>query len=99
MGPVAIDTGTVERLDVEPLGGNDTLTLDDLTGTAVQELRADLEAVENGNPPDTGTDKLILNGTIKDDVTSILTSGGSTFVLGLPAFVSIQALRPPRATR
>jgi Ca2+-binding RTX toxin-like protein len=96
VGPVAIDTGTVERLDVEPLGGNDTLTLDDLTGTAVQELRADLEAVKNGNAPDTGTDKLILNGTVKDDLASILGSGGSTFVLGLPTFVSIQRFDPAR---
>jgi Ca2+-binding RTX toxin-like protein len=97
VSPVAIDTGTVERIDVEPLGGDDMVTLDDLTGTAVQELRADLEAVANGGTPDTGADRVVLNGSAKDDVTSVLGGGsGSTFVIGLPAFVTILDGDPAR---
>ena len=97
VSPVAIDTGTVERVDVEPLGGADTVTLDDLTGTGVQELRADLAAVRGGGAPDAGTDEVILNGSAKDDVTSVLGGGaGSTFVLGLPTFVTILHGDPAR---
>ena len=62
VGAVTIDAGTVERVDVELLGGDDTLTLHDLTGTGVQELRTDLEAVRGGNAPDGENDRLILNG-------------------------------------
>jgi Ca2+-binding RTX toxin-like protein len=67
------------------------VTLDDLTGTGVQELRADLAAVRGGAAPDVGTDKVILNGSAKDEIASVLGGGtGSTFVLGLPTFVTIQ---------
>jgi Ca2+-binding RTX toxin-like protein len=97
VSPVAIDAGAVERVDVDPLGGDDTVTLDDLTGTGVQELRADLAAVRGGAAPDAGTDKVILNGSATDDIASVLGGGtGSTFVLGLPTFVTILHGDPAR---
>jgi Ca2+-binding RTX toxin-like protein len=96
-GATAIDIGAVERVDGVPLGGDDTVTLDDLTGTAVQDLRADLAAVRGGSAPDAGADQVIINGGPKSDTANVLGGGaGSTFVLGLPAAVTIQRGDPAR---
>jgi Ca2+-binding RTX toxin-like protein len=96
IGAVALDLGGVERVDVELLGGDDTLTLDDTTGTGVQELRADLEAVQGGGAPDIENDRLILNGTGGNDIVSVLGQPGNLFVLGLPTFVTIQRAEATR---
>jgi Ca2+-binding RTX toxin-like protein len=90
VGNIVMDTDGVERVDVEALGGADTVTLNNLTGTAVQELRVDLEAVKNGGAADDKTDRVILNGTAGQDFVSVLGSAGSLFVLGLPTFVTVQ---------
>jgi hypothetical protein len=66
-----MDTDGIERVDVEALGGADTLTLNDLTGTAVQELRLDLEAVKGGGAADDKIDRVILNGTDAADFVSV----------------------------
>jgi Ca2+-binding RTX toxin-like protein len=86
---IVMDVDGVERVDVEALGGADTVTLNDLTGTAVQELRIDLEAVKNGGAADDKVDRVVLNGTAGDDFVSVLSSGGNLFVLG-PTFVTVE---------
>src|SRR5262245_30171386 len=90
VGNIVMDTDGVERVDVEALGGADTVILDDLSGTAVQELRVDLEAVKNGGAADDKVDRVILNGTNDDDFVSVLGQSGNLFVLGLPTFVTVQ---------
>lgn len=90
VGNIVMDTGGVERVDVQALGGADAVTLNELTGTAVQELRVDLEAVKNGGAPDDKTDRVVLNGTAGQDVVSVLGQPGNLFVLGLPTFVTVQ---------
>ena len=85
-----MDLDGVERVDVEALGGADTVTLNDLAGTAVQELRIDLEAVKNGGAPDDRLDRVVLNGTEQTDFVSVLGQSSSLFVLGLPTFITIQ---------
>jgi Ca2+-binding RTX toxin-like protein len=94
VGNIVMDVDGVERVDVEALGGADTLTLNDLTGTAVQELNVDLEAVKGGGAADDKTDRVILNGTAADDFVTVLRSQGGLFVLG-PTFVTIE--RPAAA--
>jgi Ca2+-binding RTX toxin-like protein len=97
VGTVSLDLGETERVDIDTFGGADTLTIDDLTGTGVQEVRPDLEFVAGGNTPDTATDRIILNGTAKDDFVSVLGGGAQAlFVLGLPTFVSIAHGDPAR---
>lgn len=90
VGNIVMDVDGVERVDVEALGGADTVTLNDLTGTAVQELRIDLEAVKNGGAADDKVDRVVLNGTQTSDIVSVLGSSSNLFVLGLPTFVTIQ---------
>jgi Ca2+-binding RTX toxin-like protein len=90
VGNIVMDTDSVERVDLEALGGADTVTLNDLTGTAVQELRVDLEAVKNGGAADDKVDRVVVNGTNQGDIVSVLGQPGNLFVLGLPTFVTIQ---------
>ena len=81
VGASALDSGGVERLDIAPLGGDDTLTLGDVAGTGVQEVHPDLAG---------GSDRLILDGTSKDDiVNAISATAGRTSIIGLPAFVDV----------
>jgi Ca2+-binding RTX toxin-like protein len=94
VGNIVMDVDGVERVDLEALGGADTMTLNDLTGTAVQELRVDLEAVKNGGAADDKADRVILNGTGQADFVSVLGQSNNLFVLGLPTFVTIQRAAP-----
>ena len=81
VGASAVDSGGVERLDIVPLGGDDTLTVGDVAGTGVQEVRPDLAG---------GSDRLILNATSEDDsINAISTTAGRASVIGLPAFVDV----------
>ena len=81
VGASALDSGGVERLDIAPLGGDDTLTLGDVAGTGVQEVHPDLAG---------GSDRLILDGTSKDDIVSAIgATAGRTSIIGLPAFVDV----------
>jgi Ca2+-binding RTX toxin-like protein len=94
VGNIVMDVDGGERVDVEVLGGADTVTLNDLTGTAVQELRIDLEAVKGGGAADDKVDRVILNGTNQSDFVDVLASPGQLFVLGFPTFVSVQRAAP-----
>ncbi len=94
VGNIVMDVDGVERVDLEALGGADTMTLNDLTGTAVQELRVDLEAVKDGGAADDKADRVILNGTSQADFVSVLGQPNNLFVLGLPTFVTIQRAAP-----
>ncbi len=97
--PTAFNTRSVS---VFGLSGNDTIRLDETngplpgaqmfggSGTAVQELRIDLEAVKNGGAADDKIDRVVLNGTNKGDIVSVLGQPGNLFVLGLPTFATIQ---------
>ena len=81
VGATALGSSGVERIDIAPLGGDDTLTLGDVEGTGVQEVHPDLAG---------GSDRLILDGTSGDDfVSAIGTTAGRTSVVGLPAFVDV----------
>jgi Ca2+-binding RTX toxin-like protein len=89
VGNIVMDTDGVERVDVEALGGADGVTVNDLTGTAVQEVRIDLEAVKGGGVADDKVDRVILNGTAAADFFTVLGQPGNLFVLG-PTFVTVQ---------
>jgi Ca2+-binding RTX toxin-like protein len=82
VGNIVMDVDGVERVDVEALGGADAVGVNDLTGTAVQEVRIDLGA-------DDRTDRVVVNGTEGDDHVDVLAFGGQVLVLG-PTFVSVE---------
>ena len=50
-GAAGIETSSLERVDAAPLGGDDTMTVGDLDGTALQELRPNLAGAPAAPPP------------------------------------------------
>ena len=84
---VTMDTDDIERFDVKARGGADTLRVNDLTGTDVTSVLADL----NGQPAgdDGAADNVIVNGTNGDDVVAVTGQGDTAQVTGLPAQTSV----------
>jgi len=88
-GTITMNLGSIERVDLNAFGGADTLTVNDLTGTDLTALNADLAPTPGSTATDGAADRVIVNGTAGDD--AIVASGynGSATVTGLAATVSI----------
>jgi len=80
---VVMDLDDVESIDFSALGGADTITIGDLSGTDLTEINLDL----GGN--DGQADTVIINATQGDDVVLVYGDGGAVSVLGLAAQVNI----------
>ncbi len=89
VGNIVMDANDVEVVDVNALGGTDSLTVNDLSGTDVVELNEDLAGVLSGTAGDAQRDTLIVNGTNGADVISVVGAGTSASVLGLAAQVNV----------
>ena len=79
-GSVRMDLTHVERLDVDALGGADTVTLADVSGTALEETSVDLSVA---GAPDTRTDTVVVDGTDRGDDVAVDAQGGAVDVRGL----------------
>jgi len=79
-----MDANEVENINVNPLGGNDTITLNDLTGTGVRAVNLDLAGTLGGATGDGGQDTIVVNGTSRDDMFAVLGNGGRFSITGLP---------------
>ena len=82
IGGVVMDVDGVETVNVAALGGGDTITANDLSGTAVAQVNIDL-----ANPPGTGTgdgaaDTVVVNGTDDDDAITVVGDASATDVGG-----------------
>ena len=83
---IVMDLDDVETINAKALGGADTLTVNDVSGTDLTRVIADLGAVGGGN--DAAADNVIVNATNGDDVATVAGSGTTAQVLGLAAQVS-----------
>jgi Ca2+-binding RTX toxin-like protein len=89
VGNITMDLNDVERLDLNALGGADTLTVNDLSGTDVAAVNADLAGTIGGAAGDAQPDAVIVNGTSGNDIIDVFGAGTSASVVGLPAVVNI----------
>jgi Ca2+-binding RTX toxin-like protein len=89
---VTMDANDVEVVDIRALGGADVLTVDDLGGTGVTAVSADLAGPGGGG--DGAMDQITVNGTGGDDVAFVALS---TRVVGLAASVFISNAEPTDA--
>ena len=89
VGNVTMDLNGVEHIQLAAVGGADTITVNDLTGTDVTQVAIDLAATAGTTSGDGQPDQVIVNGTAGDDVIKIAGSGGSVTVNGLAAQVTI----------
>src|SRR5690348_3887672 len=89
VGNVAIDLSDDEHVQINAAGGNDNITLGDLTGTGITQVAIDLAGTPAGRTGDGATDTVTVNGTAGDYHITVTGNGGSIVVNGLAAQVSI----------
>jgi Ca2+-binding RTX toxin-like protein len=83
------DIAGVETVDVRPQTGEDQVTVDDLSGTTVKNVRLDLAASSGGTTTDGEADTVTLNGTAAPDSAQVTAELGHAHVGGFPAGVDI----------
>jgi Ca2+-binding RTX toxin-like protein len=89
-GNVTMDTNDVEIVDDNPIGGADSITVNDLTGTDVTQTNIDLAGAFGGNVGDGVVDNVVVNGTNGDDNIAINGNGSGADVTGLATAVSVK---------
>ena len=63
LGNIVMDLNDVERIDVNALGGADTIVVNDLSGTDVKQVNVNLAGTIGGTAGDAQADTVIVNGT------------------------------------
>src|SRR5262249_35708652 len=69
-GGVAMDLGDVEEVDFHVLGGSDTITVNDLSGTGLSAVKLDLAGTRGGG--DGQADSVVVNATEGNDNIQVL---------------------------
>ncbi|MGF6226685.1 Ca2+-binding RTX toxin-like protein [Inquilinus ginsengisoli] len=86
---VTLDLNDVERIQLKALGGADKFAVHDLTGTDITRVGIDLA----GTTPTAGdgaADTVTADGTIGDDVITLVATVDVVGIKGLPATISVQ---------
>jgi Ca2+-binding RTX toxin-like protein len=86
---ITMDTAGVERVDFNALGGLDVVTVNDLTGTDVDEVNIDLAGSLGGATGDGEADRVVVNATNGNDTIDVSGDAGGVKVRGLAATVAI----------
>lgn len=86
---VVMDLNDTERVNFAALGGADQITVNDLSGTDLQEVNIDLASTLAGNAGDGAADTVIVSGTSGDDVVVVAGGPSGVSVLGLAAQVNL----------
>jgi Ca2+-binding RTX toxin-like protein len=84
---IAMDVAGVETVDIAALGGTDTLTVNDTSGTDVTQTNLDLGAI--GGAGDGAADSVIVNGSAANESVAAAGSAGGVSVTGLHSTVAI----------
>jgi Ca2+-binding RTX toxin-like protein len=93
-GNVTMDTDDVEIVDDNPVNGQDSVTVNDLTGTDVIQTNIDLAGAFGGTAPDGIAENVVVNGTNGDDNIAITGNGSGADVTGLATTVSVTHADP-----
>ena len=88
-GTITMDTRGVERVDFNALGGADTVTVNDLTGTDVTSVNVDLAGTIGGGAGDGSADRVIVNATNGNDSVTVTGDAGGVKASGLAATVGV----------
>ncbi len=87
IGNIRMDMNDVERLHVTTLGGTDTVTVNDMTGTGFRRADIDLSGPAGG--PDGLADVVTVNGTANPDRIRVSADNGQVDVKGLRTQVHV----------
>lgn len=91
---ITMDLDGVERVEFNALGGKDNVVVNDLTGTAVNQVIVNLASTVGGNTGDGQVDSVFANGTANADTFNISANGGAVVVDGLAAQVLVKGFEP-----
>ena len=91
---IVMDVHEVEQCVINVLGGADTITLNDLTGTGVQGCRIDLSSIPGTGTGDGQVDTVIVNGTAGPDTVAVSGAGSVVSVSGLPVVFKVVGAEP-----
>jgi Ca2+-binding RTX toxin-like protein len=89
VGAVTMDLDGIEAMTLDALGGADTITVDDLSGTDLRDASIDLSGVAGTTIGDGQPDTVIANGTGGTDHVDVTRLGSQVQVKGLAAQLSI----------
>jgi len=89
IGTVTMDLNGVEHIDVNALGGADTINVHDLSGTDVTVVNIDLESAPGSGVGDSAPDKITIDGTAGNDVIQIVGDASGVTIFGLAATVHV----------
>lgn len=78
---VSMDLNDTETINFKALGGADTITINDMSGTDLQEVSIDLGVVGGGG--DGAADTIVINATNGDDVIQIFGDNTGVTIVGL----------------
>jgi len=84
-GNVTMDTAGIERVDFNALGGLDTVTVNDLSGTGVTSVNVDLAGTPGGVAGDGQADRVLVNATDDNDAIDVSGDAAAVKVSGLAA--------------
>jgi Ca2+-binding RTX toxin-like protein len=88
-GTITMDTAGVERVDFNALGGADLVTVNDLNGTDVTDVRIDLAGTLGGASGDGQADRVVVNATDGEDAINVQGDAAVVKVSGLAATVAV----------
>jgi Ca2+-binding RTX toxin-like protein len=86
---ITMDVNGVERVGYQALGGADTITVNNLAGTAVTRAEIDLEGTVGSGSGDAQIDNIIVNGTPSSNTVQATAASGEVSVAGLAAKVFV----------
>ncbi|MBD2327005.1 calcium-binding protein [Alkalinema sp. FACHB-956] len=89
LGNIVMDTNDIERVDVNALGGADTITINNLATTDVKDIRLNLGASIGNALGDSKLDSIIINGTNATDTIDLTSNNSGHLITGLAAAVQI----------
>jgi Ca2+-binding RTX toxin-like protein len=88
-GTITMDTAGVERVDFKALGGADLVTVNDLSGTDVNDVNVDLAGTLGDTTGDGQADRVVVNATNGNDAINVNGGAAKEKVSGLAATVVI----------
>ena len=105
-GNVTMDLNGVEQVDVNALGGADTVVTNDLIGTGVNQINVDLGVAPGGNTGDARGDSVVVNASNGPELIPVLGLDDGILINGdllgtgdLPFFMVIKTVEPTDSLR
>jgi Ca2+-binding RTX toxin-like protein len=89
VGNVTTHLNGVERIELNALGGADNITVNDPTGTDVDQVAIDLALPSGSTMGDGQVDAVVINATNGDGLITVTNNNGVVTVSGLAAEVTI----------